>query len=125
MTRHTPYKTCPACGANLDWGERCDCQKEDHKRARCPLFVSRLDMRGESFILCMRDDGVLSAALKSPSREERDKRYEELCCDNVGGCPIRAFSPALPAQEIGDKARAQAMVSLIHDTLRAAGAQHD
>jgi hypothetical protein len=22
------YKTCPACGSNLDPGEKCDCQQE-------------------------------------------------------------------------------------------------
>lgn len=24
----TYYHTCPICGANLDPGERCDCEKE-------------------------------------------------------------------------------------------------
>jgi len=23
------YHTCPVCGANLDPGERCDCEEED------------------------------------------------------------------------------------------------
>jgi hypothetical protein len=27
--RHTYYRTCPECGANLDPGEKCDCQKEE------------------------------------------------------------------------------------------------
>ncbi len=26
MTRHAYYHTCPICGANLDPGERCDCE---------------------------------------------------------------------------------------------------
>ncbi len=25
------YKTCPECGANLDPGERCDCESVDSK----------------------------------------------------------------------------------------------
>lgn len=25
--KHTYYHTCPYCGAHLDPGERCDCQK--------------------------------------------------------------------------------------------------
>lgn len=26
MPRHTYYHTCPICGANLDPGEKCDCE---------------------------------------------------------------------------------------------------
>lgn len=26
MAKSTPYRTCPHCGSNLDWGERCTCQ---------------------------------------------------------------------------------------------------
>lgn len=26
------YHTCPICGANLDPGERCDCEEENHDR---------------------------------------------------------------------------------------------
>lgn len=26
------YCTCPLCGANLDPGERCDCQRGEHIR---------------------------------------------------------------------------------------------
>lgn len=26
MPRHAYYHTCPICGANLDPGERCDCE---------------------------------------------------------------------------------------------------
>ena len=26
--KHTYYYTCPYCGANLDPGETCDCQKD-------------------------------------------------------------------------------------------------
>lgn len=22
------YRTCPKCGSNLDYGERCDCEKD-------------------------------------------------------------------------------------------------
>lgn len=29
-TVHTYYHTCPYCGANLDPGESCDCQKESN-----------------------------------------------------------------------------------------------
>ena len=25
------YRTCPYCGANLDPGERCDCQEEQEE----------------------------------------------------------------------------------------------
>lgn len=26
------YKTCPFCGANLDPGEKCDCQDTERKK---------------------------------------------------------------------------------------------
>lgn len=26
--RHTYYRTCPECGANLDPGEPCECHKQ-------------------------------------------------------------------------------------------------
>ena len=26
------YKVCPYCGANLDYGERCDCHEEERRR---------------------------------------------------------------------------------------------
>lgn len=29
MISHHYYETCPRCGANLDPGEICDCQKEE------------------------------------------------------------------------------------------------
>lgn len=28
------YRTCPYCGANLDPGERCDCQDEEQRDER-------------------------------------------------------------------------------------------
>ncbi len=28
MSEHPYYHTCPKCGANLDPGESCDCQKD-------------------------------------------------------------------------------------------------
>lgn len=27
--KHKYYWTCPACGANLDHGEKCDCKEEN------------------------------------------------------------------------------------------------
>ncbi len=29
MEKKCYYQTCPCCGANLDPGERCDCEKEE------------------------------------------------------------------------------------------------
>ena len=29
--KHTYYHTCPYCGANLDPGEHCDCERSDSK----------------------------------------------------------------------------------------------
>lgn len=33
MGRYKPYRTCPHCGSNLDWGERCTCQEGRLKEA--------------------------------------------------------------------------------------------
>lgn len=47
------YKICPACGASLDTGERCDC--EDHRppdeeiRASCSRPIRRASSRNEYF----------------------------------------------------------------------------
>ncbi len=30
--RSNAFYTCPECGANLDYGEKCDCQEERAKR---------------------------------------------------------------------------------------------
>nr|MBR4279814.1 hypothetical protein [Clostridia bacterium] len=42
------YKKCPHCGANLDPGETCDCQDEEHEvdaqEARRPLRGRQLSM---------------------------------------------------------------------------------
>lgn len=41
------YRTCPYCGANLDPGERCDCQtgaeessQDDNKKAAMPASTA-------------------------------------------------------------------------------------
>lgn len=31
--RHTYYWTCPHCGANLDPGEKCDCQESENEKS--------------------------------------------------------------------------------------------
>lgn len=31
-TSRSDYKTCPFCGASLDIGERCECEKEEETR---------------------------------------------------------------------------------------------
>lgn len=31
-----PYKECPNCGAHLDHGEHCDCEKEEKKKSAPP-----------------------------------------------------------------------------------------
>ena len=34
------YWTCPDCGANLDPGERCDCQNEEKAASEAGTFES-------------------------------------------------------------------------------------
>lgn len=114
------YVECPHCGAHLDFGERCECErerKEPEMRARCPLFLSRWDIAERHYLLCVREDGALSAALCFPSGGERDAQYRKLCCDNPLQCPIRAASPALPFADGKDKLRAQVVLDLMQDTM--------
>ena len=33
MSKSTPYRVCPTCGGNLDLGERCDCENDQHRDA--------------------------------------------------------------------------------------------
>ena len=41
-----PYWTCPNCGANLDVGERCDCQEVHHgQRYDIPMSTWKLLVR--------------------------------------------------------------------------------
>lgn len=40
--KKTPYKTCPACGAALDPGERCDCTDTAPASERATATTARL-----------------------------------------------------------------------------------
>lgn len=122
--RMSKYATCPLCGAHLDHGERCDCAREKRPaegRARCPLFLSRWDIKERHYLLCVREDGVISAALCYPSQEARDRQYRRLCCDNPLQCPIRAASPLLPFADEKDRLRAQVVLDLVQGTMWARG----
>lgn len=33
MSKAKPYKACPKCGCNLDWGEQCDCEARQEAAA--------------------------------------------------------------------------------------------
>lgn len=68
------FKTCPKCGANLDAGERCDCDKEvmrcetcrfcvalgegDHicNKNRVPVMVIEEHVPSENYLCCRRDE---------------------------------------------------------------------
>lgn len=39
------YNTCPECGANLDPGEKCDCEERKHMQDYSDRDIDR--MRGE------------------------------------------------------------------------------
>lgn len=47
------YRTCPYCGANLDPGERCDCQDqeeqedEENKKATMPASTVADPQKGD------------------------------------------------------------------------------
>ena len=45
------YKTCPKCGANLDAGERCDCEDVE---LRCQYCVHCLPI-GEGDHICYKN----------------------------------------------------------------------
>ena len=43
--RHTYYWTCPHCGANLDPGEKCDCQESADEKKLPPGRRPRQQLR--------------------------------------------------------------------------------
>ena len=92
---HAYYRKCPECHANLDPGERCDCQV---LRAICPYFLSRTDFRGESAIVCSYGEQVRVQEDKS-SREERDRHYRRLCCGDYRECKTYQFIERFKAQK--------------------------
>lgn len=62
------YRTCPACGANLDPGERCDCRREPEANCHAlanlqknaPVSVTSTDKGGVDQI--RRSVSILSIA---------------------------------------------------------------
>ncbi len=43
------YWTCPLCGANLDRGEKCDCQNEEKKKQRQMEQLYKLERGSNQF----------------------------------------------------------------------------
>lgn len=39
------FRTCPRCGANLDPGERCDCEKAEKERDDTYAQMIRVDSK--------------------------------------------------------------------------------
>ena len=97
------YKTCPHCGAHLDPGEKCDCQRGT---AVCPLFYCRWDHGEEHSLLCAREDGRVTQARTFVSAGARDAYYREKCCGSFQACPLHRMAAAArrgekaPAAEI-------------------------
>lgn len=40
------YKTCPRCGSNLDFGEKCDCENEDKQRSE--VFLNHMKVNSKT-----------------------------------------------------------------------------
>ena len=59
------YKECPHCGCNLDFGEKCDCQKKEKKAQE--FFSRQLKVN--------RNTGQLAFVFDS-----REVRYESKNC---------------------------------------------
>lgn len=58
MTRHAYYHTCPICGANLDPGERCDCEVPVSAPVAKQVSISSLQAarpRAAAFLLRSRE----------------------------------------------------------------------
>lgn len=51
------YNTCPLCGANLDCGEKCDCESEEEKRAEFFAQKMRLDHGTGQYSLILDQEG--------------------------------------------------------------------
>lgn len=89
------YRKCPECQANLDPGERCDCQRQT---AGCPYFMTRVDWKGISSIVCSYGDQVRIQEDKN-SREDRDQHYRALCCGDYCECRSYRFIEQFRAQK--------------------------
>jgi len=48
MKKRTHYKTCPTCGAALDVGERCECERIDSLADDRGLRIDREQEDGET-----------------------------------------------------------------------------
>ena len=57
MPRHAYYHTCPICGANLDPGERCDCEVPVSAPVAKQVSISscKRPPRAAAFLLRSRD----------------------------------------------------------------------
>ena len=49
MSRKTYYKECPFCGANLDPGEKCQCQEQESKQEREKQNLKVIGFKGRLY----------------------------------------------------------------------------
>lgn len=85
MRHALEVRVCPICGAGLEVGEVCNCDRrsvvlpKDGLRATCPFFGHRSSYRGRYYITC-------SLPCGKRQRQEygtvgsRDEHYKIRCC---------------------------------------------
>ena len=79
---------CAICGAPLDVGERCNCDRQsavlprDGLRAVCHRFGHRSSYRGKCYITCSGRRFVFGSV------EERDGHYRLYCCGTCTRCAM-------------------------------------
>ncbi len=80
--------TCMICGAVLEPGEVCNCDRrssalpKDGLRAKCDRFGHRSSYRGRFYINCV---GVSGGKVRHqfPDQESRDAYYRSICCGDT------------------------------------------
>ena len=66
------YRTCPYCGAHLDYGERCDCQKEPEANSQA---LGNLQKKAPASVGST--DGSGAEKIKTPVSASHDTREME------------------------------------------------
>jgi hypothetical protein len=76
-----PYWHCPDCGGNFDYGERCDCPREETKPIISETLILGIDMSGGKDISAIQIGELVDGkcvAVRTIYGEEAEKTYNIL-----------------------------------------------
>lgn len=64
------YKVCSFCNSHLDFGEKCDCKRENEKKIKNIKKLLQVDLATNQFAFCFEED-----------KSEKKKDKHKLCCE--------------------------------------------